>query len=174
MRVRTEVRSAARSWFGTLTMGPIEQYRMLSIARHHAHTTAVRWEDLSPEEQFRRVANTSLKEVTKYVKRIRKESGVPLRYICVTEKHKSGLPHFHMLVHETELKPVRHKTLSSQWHHGFEKWRLIPLDQPRAGEYVCKYISKDAETRIRASIAYGVQSTQPTVGGLMRSIQKTI
>jgi len=169
-RVREEVRLAARSWFGTLTLSPSEQYRVLSEARHKAHMTAVTWETLSEEERFRRVADTSLKEVTKYIKRVRKEAAVPIRYICVTERHKSGLPHFHMLVHEVELKPVPHRILSKQWTMGFEKWRLVPTDQPRSAEYVVKYLTKSAETRIRASVRYG-QEQAGIVGPLLAAIR---
>lgn len=169
-RVREELRRAPRSWFGTLTMGPAEQYRMLSAARHLAATKAVPWNALSDEEKFRRVALTSLKEVTKYIKRVRKQAQVPLRYICVTEKHKSGLPHFHMLVHEVELKPVTHKILSEQWTLGFEKWRLVPIEDLSHARYVTKYISKEAATRIRASLHYG-QSTSP-VGGVLKSLRQ--
>lgn len=170
-RVREETRLAARSWFGTLTMAPDAQYRMLSLARHQAHTSHVTWESLPADEQFRRVANTSLKEVTKYIKRVRKEAGVPFRYIVVTERHKSGDPHFHMLVHETELRPVRHKTLSSQWHEGFEKWKLVPFEDLKAADYVAKYLAKSALTRIRASLQYGRSDEAGIVGPLLRSIK---
>lgn len=173
-RVREEVRLAARSWFGTLTLSPTEQYRVLSVARHIAHSTQVPWNTLSEEERFRRVADASLKEVTKYIKRVRKEAAVPFRYIVVTEKHKSGLPHFHMLVHETELRPVRHATLSKQWHLGFEKWKLVPFQDPKAAEYVCKYISKSAESRIRASIRYGRSEQAGIVGPLLASFNSTV
>lgn len=171
-RVREEVRRAARSWFGTLTLSPMEQYRMLSIARLTAHRTSVPWDTLSEEERFRKVADTSLKEVTKYIKRVRKEAAVPFRYIVVTEKHMSGLPHFHMLLHESDLKTVRHKTLSSQWRLGFEKWRLVPFDNPKSAEYVCKYISKSAATRIRASLDYGRSEEAGLVGPLLASFRE--
>jgi len=144
---------------------------MLSEARAHAYATAVPWNTLSDEERFRRVANTSLKEVTKYIKRVRKQADVPLRYITVTERHKSGLPHFHMLIHEVELKPVRHSLLSKQWQSlGFEKWRLVPFDQLRQAERYCaKYLAKDAQTRIRASQLYG--KSIATVGAVLTSIR---
>lgn len=168
-RAREELRRAGRTWFGTLTMSPEAQYRMLSLARHNAATRAVPWNTLSDEERFRRVASTSLKEVTLYIKRVRKEAAVPIRYMCVTERHKSGLPHFHMLVHEVELKPVKHKTLSSQWHLGFEKWRLVPHEDLNSARYICKYLTKDAVTRIRASQLYGKSIS--TVGGVLTSIR---
>lgn len=170
-RCREEVRLAARSWFGTLTMGPAEQHRMLEVARHQAHSTSVPWNTLSEEQRFLRVANASLKEVTKYIKRFRKEAAVPFRYIVVTEQHKSGLPHFHMLVHETTLKPVRHATLSKQWNLGFEKWRLVPLDNPKSAEYVVKYLAKSSLTRVRASQDYGRSEQAGIVGPLLASFR---
>lgn len=170
-RAREELRRAARSWFGTLTLSPAAHYRVLCEARAHASARAVPWATLTDDERFKRVALTSLKEVTKYIKRVRKQSGVPLRYICVTERHKSGLPHFHLLVHEVELRPVTHKILSSQWTLGFEKWRLVPFEDLNSARYVTKYLTKDAKTRIRASQLYG--QPQATVGAVVASIQRT-
>lgn len=156
-RTTEELRRAARSWFGTLTLSPESHYRMMALARHEAHIRSVPWQGLSSEERFQRIANTSLKEVTKYIKRVRKQAKVPLRYILVTETHRSGLPHFHMLVHEVEFKPVTHKILSSQWTLGFEKWRLVDFSiKPQASaRYVTKYISKESQGRIRCSNLYG-------------------
>lgn len=171
-RAREELRRAARSWFGTLTLSPEAHHRMMSLARHHAATTAVPWNDLDYEERFRRIALTSLKEVTKYTKRVRKQAKVPLRFLTVTERHRSGLPHFHMLVHEVELKPVTHKILSSQWDLGFEKWRLVPHEDLNSARYITKYISKEATTRIRASLNYGKPVS--TVGGVLAAIRNTV
>jgi len=169
-RAREELRRAGRSWFGTLTLSPLAHYRVLSAARAQAAAKAVPWNTLSDEERFKRVCATSLKEVNKYQKRVRKEAGVPLRFLVVTERHKSGLPHFHMLVHEVELKPVTHRILSSQWTLGFEKWRLVPLDDLNSARYICKYISKEATSRIRASVGYG--KPEANVGGAMAIIRK--
>lgn len=169
-RTREELRRAARSWFGTLTLSPVAHYRMMSEARHYAASRAIPWNTLSADERFKRVASTSLKEVTKYIKRVRKQSGVPLRYIVVTEQHKSGLPHFHMLVHEVELKPVTHKILSSQWTLGFEKWRLVPIGDEGSARYVTKYLTKaQVRMRIRCSEHYG--ETSGIVGPLMLSLR---
>ena len=169
-RAREELRRAARTWWGTLTLSPVAHYRVLCEARRLAATRAVDWSALSVEERFKRVANTGLKEVTRYVKRVRKQSKVPLRYICVTEKHKSGLPHFHMLVHEVELKPVTHKILSSQWTYGFEKWRLVPHEDVGRARYVTKYLTKaPTGIRIRASEHYG--KSIGTVGPVLTAIR---
>lgn len=168
-RAREELRAAGRTWFGTLTLSPINQYRMLVEARAQAATKGVEWRTLSDEERFKRVANASGKEVTRYLKRVRKQSRVPIRYICVTERHKSGLPHFHLLVHEVELKPVKHRILSDQWTYGFEKWKLLPHDDVNGAGYVTKYLTKHDAGRIRASTAYG--TPQATVGRVVASLR---
>lgn len=169
-RAREELRRAARSWFGTLTLSPVEQYRILCEARQHAHSQSVDWRTLDAEERFKRVANTGLKEVTKYIKRVRKQSGVPLRYICVTERHKSGLPHYHLLVHEVELKPVTHKILSTQWRRGFEKWKLVPHEDLGGAGYIAKYLTKSVTgVRLHCSQRYG--KSIGTVGPVLTMIK---
>lgn len=99
-------------------------------------------------------------EITRYLKRIRKQSSAPLRYLCVMESHKSGLPHYHMLVHEQDpALPVRHKLLTDQWLLGFTVWKLCPLGDVRAATYLCKYLSKSTAARVRASVRYGQTTT---------------
>lgn len=169
-RVRAEVAAAGRTWFGTLTLAPEQHYLMLERARSKAQKSHVPWNELAEPERFKRQADASLEEVTKYIKRVRKQSKVPLRYFLITEKHKSGLPHFHMLIHETALKPVTHRILSSQWTLGFEKWKLLPFDDPGSAEYLCKYLSKSVENRIRNSFRYGGERADP-VGALLLSLQ---
>lgn len=178
-RIREEIRRAARNWWGTLTLAPHNHYRMMVEARRHAEHTSVAWETLSDAERFARVRDTSLKEVTKYLKRVRKAAKHSFRYVLVTERHKSGLPHFHLIIHESELRPITHKVLSGQWNGknfnlGFEKWRLIPFDdEERAVGYVAKYISEELASRVRASQRYGEQQQQATVGAVVASF-KTI
>lgn len=168
-RAREEIRRAGRTWFGTLTFSPLEQYRVLVEARSIAGARGWTWGELTDDQRFQRVAAQAGKEVTRYLKRVRKAAKVPLRYICVTERHKSGLPHFHLLVHEVELKPVTHKILSTQWHAGFERWRLVPPEDLRGAGYVTKYLAKEATGRVRASVGYG-RSTSP-VGLLLTAIK---
>lgn len=176
-RIREEVRRAARNWWGTLTLAPANHYRVMVEARRKAENSSVTWETLSDEERFKRISDTSLKEVTKYLKRVRKASGHPLRYVLVTERHKSGLPHFHLILHEQELRPIPHRILSGQWNGknfalGFEKWRLIPFDdEERHVGYVSKYISKGLSAKVRASQRYGEPLEQATVGALVRDFK---
>lgn len=179
-RVREEVRRGARNWWGTLTLAPAVHYQMLVAARRNSERRSVPWASLSDEERFMAVAGTSLKEVTKYLKRVRKASKVSFRYVLVTERHKSGLPHFHLIVHESELKTIPHRILSGQWNGknfalGFEKWRLIPFDdEERHVNYVTKYISKSLASRVRASQRYGEQQLQATVGAVVADLRSRL
>lgn len=153
VRAEAEVRSAERTWMGTLTLSPGSHHQMLSRAR-------LRWSargngDLdraSRDEQFlARHAETS-RELTKMVKRMRIKHGEPLRMLLVTEAHKSGLPHYHMLVHQCSKQPLRYDDLRGLWPWGFSRWKLC---EPEAASYVCKYLTKSATARVRASLAYG-------------------
>ena len=149
-RATAEINTATRTWFGTLTLSPEAHYQMLC----HARARHVEFDALSDCAQFamRHVAISA--ELTKWLKRVRKSSGANLRYCLVAERHKSGLPHYHVLIHETRVsKPVRYRDLSDTWHLGFTKFNLVK--DTRAAQYVCKYLSKDASARVRASIAYG-------------------
>lgn len=149
-RAQSEVEGSQRTWFGTLTLSPESHFRMQALA-------CQRWKGFisaSEDKQFsaRHVAISS--EITRWLKRVRKASGASLRYIIVAERHKSGLPHYHALVHETPgSRPVTYRHLADKWAFGFCKWNLV--HDPKAANYVCKYLSKDASARVRASIGYG-------------------
>lgn len=71
----------------------------------------------------------------------------------MVEAHKSGDPHLHILVHEPE-GPVTKALLEKQWNLGFSHWRLVGADR-KAAVYACKYLGKEALTRVRASFRYG-------------------
>lgn len=155
-RVKYETHNALRTWFGTLTMSPEKHTWCVYSARAQVGNA---WNALSEEQRFKEVAAIALKEVTKYIKRFRKNSKAEFRYFLVTERHKSGLPHFHMLVHEVNAdRQVRHKHLSEAWDWGFERWRLLEPDNPNQALYLCKYITKDVTSRVRASQRYGQPS----------------
>lgn len=142
-RASTETTRATRTWFITLTLSPANHYLMLAQARAAGRN--------DPSREFADRCWAIGKEITRYLKRIRKESGAKLRYVLVAEPHKSGLPHFHMLVHEQGGK-VAWKTLTTQWKLGHSKAKLCDAGSAR---YVAKYLSKDARARVRASVHYG-------------------
>lgn len=153
LRAQAEIMGSHRSWFGTLTLRPAEQFATLNEARVRSHRAGVVWETLSSEERFTRHHQVIGEELTRWLKRIRKESGAKLRYCLVVEAHKTGLPHYHLLIHEVTAVTVKHRTLSEQWKLGFSKFNLVT--DKRAAGYVCKYLSKNAGARVRASSRYG-------------------
>lgn len=156
LRAEKEISLSARTWFGTLTLGPSEHQGVLNQARAHARARlAVDFDTLSPEEQFRRSHKISGALVTKYLKRVRKESSGPLRHMIIAERHKSGLIHYHGLVHE--MFPglgVTERLLRTKWTHGFSKWNVVQ-DQKKPAAYVTKYLTKSSLVRVRASKNYG-------------------
>lgn len=154
MRAMHEINVAPRSWFGTLTLSAEQQQRATWQAEYDLGKGGTRFYDLSPDERFSETIRVIGKDVTKWLKRIRKESKAALRYFLVAEAHKSGLPHLHILIHEKfDSLPVGERTLRGQWHLGYSKFNLV--NDPRAAAYVCKYLSKSMNARIRASIDYG-------------------
>jgi hypothetical protein len=154
-RAKSELNAASRTWFGTITLRAEEQFRMELLAWKRLAEGGTNYDRLPPSEQFVERHREIGAELTKWLKRIRKESGAPLRYILVAEAHKSGLPHYHVLVHECDpMVFVGERTLRKQWKLGFSKFNLVNADEP-AAYYVCKYLSKAALARVRASQGYG-------------------
>lgn len=163
-RIRAELRdSTARSWFGTLTVDP--EYRYLAKCRAAARAPGGNFENASVE--FLAIQKEIGKEVTKFLKRVRKgNKDYPgphrFRYCLVTEAHKDGFPHFHIILHELGDQRISWRQLQPEWHFGFSKWNLI-RDEVGASLYATKvrrYLSKSMLARVRASIDYG------TVNGL--------
>lgn len=155
LRAIEEVKMAPRTWFGTLTFKPEKQFELLSIARHKAAQSAVDFDALSAVEQFRGRVSAAGPVVTKWLKRLRKHVK-PFRYLIVAEEHRSGAPHFHILLHEgSAFEPIRYAILDASWKaQGFSQWRLVK-DDAREASYVCKYIAKTQLARVRASKEYG-------------------
>ena len=158
MRAEQELRAnEGRTWFVTLTLSPESHYRCLIQAKHRLGARGEDFDRLSDERQFKERVHEAGREITLWLKRLRKNSGAPLRYLLVAERHKSGLPHFHALLHEVdERQPLRAATLKSAWRLGFSQCKLVALQtDPRCAAYVAKYLSKDAAARVRASKGYG-------------------
>nr|QXN72828.1 MAG: replication initiator protein [Microvirus sp.] len=149
-RALAETMSAKRSWFGTLTLRPEEQYRFkcLALGRNPC------LEELDERQQLTLINVGIYREIQKYLKRLRKDSGAKFRYLLVCEAHKSGLPHYHILLHEVTDTPVTKRTLDQQWKLGYTKWRLVE-EQVKAAGYVCKYLFKSDTPRPYASLHYG-------------------
>ena len=146
-----------RTWFVTLTLRPDAHFQMASRARLRLAAQGTDFDGLDPANQFAERHREISHEITLWLKRVRKESGVQLRYFLVAEAHKSGLPHYHAMVHEPEAgAEVRSRTLSRQWTLGFSQCKLVAEgEEKRTASYVAKYLSKDAISRVRASQGYG-------------------
>jgi hypothetical protein len=150
-RAVAETTNANRTWFGTLTLRPEEHFKALCLAR----SKHPGFDGYSALEQLRTLNKGVYQEVQKYFKRIRKDSGSKLRYLLVCEAHKSGLPHYHLLLHEvTEGDKITKATLRDQWTLGFSKWKLVE-NNVRASGYVAKYLFKAETPRPFASKHYG-------------------
>lgn len=153
-RARAETMSGVRNWFGTMTLAPDWRYRLQVLASREADRRDDDYDSLEPQARFSLYAKHAGVLVTKWLKRVRKQSGVRFRYLLVVEQHKSGDPHFHVLVHEQSLNgSVRKAMLKAQWSHGFSDFKLIK--DVRTADYVCKYIAKGMMARVRASFRYG-------------------
>ena len=153
LRAQAETQAAVRTWFGTLTLRPELHQQCVDRARTALAHQGVDFDALPFGEQFTERCKYSGELVTKYLKRVRKDAKMPFRFLCVTEHHKSGLPHYHLLVHEAVEGSVKHATLRGQWDAGFCKWVLV--QDLKQASYLCKYLSKATVARVRASVAYG-------------------
>lgn len=144
----------ARTWFGTITLRPEDHFRALVTARLESSAGGFDLDRCSDEEIFAARHRIISRWLTLYLKRVRKQAKVPFRYLLVCEKHKSGLPHYHILVHEDgPLREIPKRILQEQWPHGFTRWKLV--EDRRQGAYLTKYLSKTLEARVRASRFYG-------------------
>lgn len=174
IRATGEIKRSSRTWFGTMTLRPEEQSRAEYATRLRLDRAGVRFDALSQAEQLQEIVKTSGREVTLWLKRVRKQSGAALRYMLVVERHKSpdeyrrlgqpvpanaGKIHYHCLIHELdEFRPVRHAVLTTQWKLGFTNFKLVDSDNQKVAGYVAKYLAKSIVARVRASKGYGLDS----------------
>lgn len=153
-RAQEEVKNAVRTWFATFTLNPHEHALVRFRASARLRARGSNLEVLPESDQSEEIAAEYRRQVTLYFKRLRKQTGANLRYILVQEQHKSGLPHFHALIHETEEdRPLKHAVLSAQWKLGYTKFKLVK--ELKTAWYVAKYLAKEVNNRVRASLHYG-------------------
>lgn len=153
LRAQAEISASERTWFGTLTLAPEQQFRLVCLASVNLAAGGTLYEALPEDQQFKERCKPLVREVQLYIKRLRKD-GCKFRYLVAIERHKSGAPHVHLLVHETAA-PVRHKQLSAKWSLGFSKFNLVAEgEETQAARYVAKYLTKSL-SRLMASAAYG-------------------
>lgn len=156
-RANMESAMSARTWFCTLTFGPGDRDRAEQQAMALAAKDGHAWSELDEGLKFVYQHKFTGPLVTKYLKRVREQSEVPIRLIVIAEPHKDGVPHYHALLHDVTGN-LRYRVLHDQWiRHGFGEWKLVDTTKG-AASYVAKYISKsygDHVARVRASIGYG-------------------
>lgn len=169
-RARNELGAAERTWFGTLTLNPNAQAQLHAATRVAAKKAGYDLSACDDAEQFRLTGRMLGSLLARYLKRLRKQSAARLRYLFVVERHQSGWPHLHCLLHECS-GTVRKATLERQWPYGFSSWRLVGHstdDHAKVAWYVVKYLLKeDNATRIRASLHYGSSVVGDATGGLV-------
>lgn len=141
-----------RTWFGTLTFTPEWQDELLTRARlSHASPNGAWWDDEHCDYRFALVRDEVVHEVQKFWKRMRKAK-CRFDYFVVIERHKSGLPHLHFLLHEKET--IRKREIKAAWELGFVQCNLVK-QSAKAAFYCAKYLSKSFQSRQMASIKYG-------------------
>lgn len=154
-RAQEEIRTWSRTWFATFTFAPHWHAVMRMRASRRLADRGTDFERLPGDDLSQELSAEYRRELTLYFKRLRKQSGAMLRYILVQEQHKSGLPHFHALIHEVNpLTPIRHATLTAQWKLGYTKFKLC--EGMKSAWYVAKYLAKAVDNRVRASLRYGL------------------
>jgi hypothetical protein len=154
-RCEAELKRSARTWFGTLTFHPSISHGALSQCRLDSLKKGFVYDEAPASEQFQLFHNKLQKYVTLFFKKLRKTSQSPVRYVLVAEAHKTGIPHYHMLLHEVSVsKPIRKLLLHATWDVGFSSWKLVDTEDGHA-KYVTKYLNKGANARVRASVKYG-------------------
>lgn len=174
-RAMVEAEASTRVWMACLEFKPDTAFMLKARAQVRELRRGNVWDTLSADEQFRALQRQSGMLLTMWLKRLRK-AGHKVRYLIACEAHKSGVPHYHAIIHELG-EPIR-KTctecrkksatgqpwrtgqgccLEASWPHGFTKFELVPRDQQRrAVRYVTKYAAKNVAARLRPSVRYGV------------------
>ena len=150
-----EIEWSERSWFGTLTINPHKRFEYVSLARLRLAETNVDFDALSQEERFRILVRIVQPDITKYWKRLRKNSGCRFKYLLVAEAHKDGFPHWHFLCHEYVGK-LSGQAMREQWSKiGFAHAKIVDKAKGNVAFYVTKYITKALSTKVIASLSYG-------------------
>ena len=158
LRSLTEWRDAPRTWLWTLTLNPANHMQALNRVRLRLQKGGTDFDALPADQQLLERHRETGAMVTLALKRLRKGDKsqevepASFRYICVLEAHASGLPHYHLMIHETGAQ-ISHRNLTRAWKQGFQNAKLIH-DAPGA-QYAAKYLSKSALARVRASYRYG-------------------
>lgn len=157
MRIRFEVMASLSTWFVTYTVKP----------DWHVRWTYEVEQKYSGDAVFAALCRREYRELTLAHKRLRR-AGHNFRFVAVTERHKSGWPHFHVLYHQI-VPSLTTRVLAGNrfegvepmaWPFGFVSAKLVRQDieqevSPVVG-YIAKYLVKSPDAQIRASLHYGL------------------
>lgn len=191
-KARRECAFANRTWFGTLTFDFQRHIKADMQATIRLRKEGRDFASLSDEEKFAERTRELGRDLTLWLKRLRQSlvdsakrdgrSRPPksaLRYIIVTERVPArrkdgtpnmlaGRPHFHALIHEMSADyKITWAAMDDRWQW-FSSFKLVPTkvskDTFKAVNYVTKYLTKEAITRVRVSFRYGHGTTSVIVG----------
>lgn len=166
-RARAEVSACVggnRTWFVTLTVKPELRFILHARCRQRQWKRGIDFDAMPPDEKLKLLSKQTGLLITLWLKRLRKKTQTSFRYLCVMEAHKDGFPHHHLLVHESTGRITERDIRLSWSENGFAMAKLVPDDDGgKACWYVCKYLTKSALARVRASARYGgcVERTAP-------------
>jgi len=148
-----------RTWFATLTCSPAYLYRAKAVCEEEAVRTSTTLDGMSAEQQFHKLDSVIYRDIQRWFKRLRfgrrGAKAAQFIYLCVTEAHRSGEPHYHLLITETNPDNPLLKAAfrSGLWPGGYAAFKLV--SSPSAAGYVVKYLRKQGG-RVRASKDYGL------------------
>lgn len=150
-----------RTWFVTLTSGDHHREFINLKARALAHKARKNFDSLSPVAQFDFRARALRREISLYLKRVRKGVGprddVKLRFVAVIEPHKDFQAHCHLLVFEQVDLCLSKRALCDRWKaRGFSGAKLV---SGAAAAYVSKYLGKNKWAQVHASLHFGNPET---------------
>lgn len=176
-KAKNEIGLGVRTWFVTLTFDEQQHFEAQLAATQRLAKQGVSFKLLSDDEQFLERHKELGRKLTLYLKRLRAHTMLckrydanqkkwvvaykyraRFRYLIVSERHKTGLPHYHMLLHELDGNaPLKWGVL----HHHAVDSKLFgfifeaKLADAETAAYVTKYLTKSPEARVRASGRYG-------------------
>ena len=169
-----------RTWFMTLTISPEAAAEFAGRAMYkHPEIERESWRKTEPvtyfckrrrkqvtvdafvcDARFDALREVFTTEAQRYFKRLRGKRGAHrFKYVLVFERHKSGLPHAHILLHECN-GPILKSWLVAKWPWGFVQANLVggrarnAASPHKAAWYVSKYLTKSHQSRLIASIGY--------------------
>lgn len=151
-RAKAEMQVSRRTWFVTLTVHPGHRFNMQMRAQQRIREHL---DKLDPDDQFRALVSQLGPHCGRWLKRLRKASGCRFRYLLVMEPHEDGFPHVHALLHEVEGSLTERGIRRAWWLSKISQAKLVDQFDKKVAWYVCKYIAKHPQTRIRASLRYG-------------------